>query len=156
MPQFEKIISFRSKEGHEYLIQFKRFNNEYTNYNIPIIDISLISTNEILAYNSLESLLKITSIIEEYLISNDAVLYFYCDTKELNRRNKKITPQEFRSKLFTSLFEIKTKGDKSMCIKNYIINDGIGGDHFISVISNIKNKYILDDINKLLESFYKN
>lgn len=52
-------------------------------------------------------LLKISNVIGEIFEENEnLVLYFYCDDMhEIQRRDSSITPQKFRSELFTRMFE---------------------------------------------------
>lgn len=52
-------------------------------------------------------LLKISSIIAEIFEDNEnLILYFYCDDMhDIARRNKEVSPQMFRSKLFSKMFD---------------------------------------------------
>ena len=56
---------------------------------------------------NLTILLKISNIIGEVFEENEnVVLYFYCDDMhDIPRRNTNISPQKFRSDLFTRMFE---------------------------------------------------
>lgn len=49
----------------------------------------------------------IFGFIAGFLLDNEnAILYFYCDDiNEINRRNHDITPQKYRSRLFSRMFD---------------------------------------------------
>ena len=96
------------------------------------------------------TLLQITSIIKEYLNENDVVLYCYCDDKAINKSKNKenVTPQEYRSKLFSVIFE---KEADAKFINNRIIING-DTDHYIHLIAQKKNSAHIDLIsNELLK-----
>lgn len=60
-------------------------------------------------------LLKISNVIGEVFNDNEnLILYFYCDDiHDVLRRNKGLTPQKFRSNLFSRMFD------------KYILSNGI-------------------------------
>lgn len=100
--------------------------------------------------NNSATLLQITSIIKEYLNENDVVLYCYCDDKAINKSKNKenVTPQEYRSKLFSAIFE---KEADAKFINNRIIING-DTDHYIHLIAQKKNSAHIDLIsNELLK-----
>jgi len=138
--ELEKKIPFVTAEGYEYLVNFMEFSANGINYGIPIIDVSitLMSTN--IEHNSIKTLNVFTDIIDNYLKQHNVVLYYYCDTAPIkmrdNRKNK-LLPQEFRSKLFSSMFD--QRNFDNYILKEIRITDLERGDHFTSLISNISN-----------------
>lgn len=70
---------------------------------------------------SISSLTKIANFLFNFLSENpNAILYFFCDDKnniEFNKNNKPhLLPQEYRSKIFSILFERICKKE---CISNF-------------------------------------
>jgi hypothetical protein len=146
----EKEVPLITKEGYNYLISFSKFPTEnLPKLTIPVVDLTISVENNVGVNNS-ATLLQITSIIKEYLNENDVVLYCYCDDKEVNKSKNKenITPQEYRSKLFSAMFE---KEADANFINSRII---ITGDtvHYIHLIAKKKNSAHIDLIsNELLK-----
>ena len=96
--------------GNEYLIRIEDCQNLPDEImkelgNIKILDITLerISGEQ---YTNSGILSKISTFIAGVLLDNEnAMLYFYCDdVHDVKRRNMKITPQKFRSDLFSAMF----------------------------------------------------
>ena len=102
-------IPFKTEEGYEYLVVFQEYPNYTSIFGIKIVDVSIILMNEEIEHNSYKSLIKFVKIIHQYLESNtDVILYYYCDISPIKirgNRKRKYSYQEFRSKLFLSLFE---------------------------------------------------
>ena len=62
----------------------------------------------------MEAMNKIGSELQKVLeVNPNIILYFFCDFKEetirINKKNKSIPPQEYRSRLFSNLFERRMK-----------------------------------------------
>lgn len=101
-----------SNEGDEYLILINSFEKsifpdsiiELLN-NIEIVDITLerISGKHT---TKPDILFEIANFIAGFLFDNEnIILYFYCDDMhDIGRRNQSITPQKFRSDLFSTMF----------------------------------------------------
>lgn len=98
---------------------------------------------------ALNELLYIARELIKYLKENDVVLYYYCDTIDAQRsvRNSIRSPQEFRYLLFDKIFE--RYGDLSLIKDDVIISEN--GGHFISFITNVKNKSVLTEISNEVE-----
>ena len=129
----EEVIPLKTDEGHEYLLSFSEMNNIPSEIETPIVDVSLTLTNEINVPNNASTLFKITDHTKEFLDQNNVILYYYCDTSEITKRDKDMMPQEFRSRLFEAFF--KRKCDNSVLLKSIIIEDDEIGHHYISLIS---------------------
>lgn len=96
--------------GNEYLIRIEDCQNLPDEImkelgNIKILDITLerISGEQ---YTNSGILSKISTFIAGVLLDNEnAMLYFYCDdVHDVKRRDMEITPQKFRSDLFSAMF----------------------------------------------------
>lgn len=147
----DKVIPFTSKSGNKYLIQFGIFKG-YQDLGIPVVDVSLVLAEHNSANNSIKDLKDISQIIIDYLNKHDVIIYYYCDNKEIKRRDRKILPQEYRFRLFDRLF--CWLNHKSLIKNDIIINDDSNNDiHFISLISNKRNieriKDISEEINRM-------
>ena len=142
----ETIIPFRSKDGNQYLIEFKIFDSGI-DFGIPIIDVSLVLVEAKSKNNLISELFYISNIVDSYLRDNDVVLYFYCDNSEIDRseKNKHILPQQYRSMLFDRLFKKKMKDH--LIKRDIVIGDLNTNDiHCISLISTISHERILTKI----------
>jgi hypothetical protein len=109
--------------------------------------------NNEIEYNSIKTLNIFVDIIHNYLNQHNVVLYYYCDTAVIKmriNREEKLLPQEYRSKLFSSMFNKKNIDD--YLLAEIRISDPERGDHFTSLISSINNvdkiKLIEDDLKK--------
>lgn len=77
------------------LIEFKDFR---------LVEVTFETNDPELGLN-IKSLGLIAKQIETLLIENDCVVFYVCDNSEINRRDKSISPQQFRNDLFSVLFE---------------------------------------------------
>lgn len=70
-----------------------------------------------------KTLRAICDILFRFMKDNDtAVLCFYCDDMtEVSRNHKELTPQEYRSRLFSRMFEMYVKANGISDIINYCI-----------------------------------
>ncbi|MFN2261573.1 MAG: hypothetical protein ABR595_05870, partial [Psychroflexus sp.] len=102
---------------------------------------SIVLMSNLYTNNSIKTLLQFSNIISEYLNSNHVILYYYCDTSPINmrgNRKKEISPQHYRSKLFSKIFQ---KGNFDAYIEKSIrISDPENGNHFTSIISLKRNQ----------------
>ena len=77
-------------------------------------------------------------------------MYFYCspnDTDIAIRPQKEITPQEFRSRIFVSLFNrINNKFGENYILMTYIMGDDDTEKYYNHFISHKKHKNIVEDI----------
>lgn len=116
----------RAVNGDEYLVRIESFNREMLPDDvkallgsIEILDISLerVSGNTPTSPNVL---FDISNFIAGVLNDNpETILYFYCDDiHDVDRRNRSITPQKYRSQLFSRMFDHYTRSHDI----DYIIN----------------------------------
>jgi hypothetical protein len=115
-------VSINSKLNDEYRIILSPFNLDIIPYevqellgdDIEIVDVTLERVKGINP-TDIGILLKISNIIGEILNDNgNLILYFYCDDMhDIPRRDKALTPQKFRSLLFSRMFD------------KYILSNGI-------------------------------
>ena len=107
-------VSINSKSEDEYRIILSPFNleiipcevREILGDNIEIVDVILERTKGDNP-TDIGVLLKISNVIGEIFNDNEnLILYFYCDDMhDILRRDKGITPQKFRSNLFSRMFD---------------------------------------------------
>lgn len=107
-------ISICSDSEDEYCITLSPFENSIIpdeiklllGKNIEIADITLERIKGTKP-TRIDVLLKISNIIAEIFEENkNLILYFYCDDMhDILRRNKRVTPQKFRSDLFSCMFD---------------------------------------------------
>ncbi|HAT81658.1 MAG TPA: hypothetical protein DCS17_09950 [Flavobacterium sp.] len=154
--ELDQEITFTTDEGYEYLIRFTEFPQDNFEYNIHIMDVSLILMSDGVEKNSTKTLLFFSKCINEYLLKNDVILYYYCDTAEIqmrSNRNKKMLPQEFRSKLFSAMFD--QKNFEYYILKAIKVSDPTNGDHYVSLISHIKNTRTIEQIEQDILKYNK-
>lgn len=154
--EIEQVISYETKEGNKFKIRFSLFNQEgIPSLEIPVVDVVLISEDESIWQNNPITLFEIADLIKEYLNLFNVILYYYCDHAEIKMRKsrKKVSPQEYRNKIFNVLLDRKL--DNALDKRSFHIKDDLNGDHYITVISRSENKHELDKIllemNKLLK-----
>lgn len=116
-------VSINSKLNDEYRIILSPFNLDIIPYevqellgdDIEIVDVTLERVKGINP-TDIGILLKISNIIGEILNDNgNLILYFYCDDMHniSRRENREVSPQKFRSDLFSRMFD------------KYILSNGI-------------------------------
>lgn len=85
-------------------------------------DVTLIrkSGSEYVGYNML---FAVSDILANFLSENDdAVLCFYCDSNtDVRRNHNKMLPQEYRSRLFSRMFDLYTKSHKLSTLVNHCV-----------------------------------
>lgn len=139
-------IPFETSEGNKYILSFTLFNQSNVPIKTPIIDISLVSINQISLTNSIRTFNYITTVISDYIINKNVILYYYCDVSEIfYRGSRKIESyQEYRFNLFNSLFHKVSNPD--LFIKNIIIDDELNGNHYISLIYKENSKEEIEQL----------
>jgi len=130
----KKIVPLITKEGHKYLVQFDFLEKNILpdGITVPIVDI-LISVENNVGINNGSTLSLFAQIIQDFLKENDVILYCYCDHAEISRSSRKqdLSPQEYRSLLFSAMFA--RQGNNDYVNQLIVINDEV--DHFIHLIS---------------------
>ena len=141
-------------DGHQYLLRFEDFENPPMDIDaelgVKVVDISLVSESEVATINNIGTLNIISTTIFNFLDENDVVLYYYCSKDTIYQRTnrKKIPPQQYRSKLFLTLFNkiIKKYQERDYINKPIIIPDELYGDHYIHFIAESKHSDKLDKL----------
>lgn len=140
-------ISFEinSAKGDKIKVALSYYDNETIGYisespslrSATLYDVTLIrvSGTGIIDYNTLSI---VSRTLANFLMDNeDAILCFYCDDlTEVLRHNRKVSPQEYRSNLFSKMFERYTKANKVSGFVNHVVKIVDKGTprfaHFIS------------------------
>lgn len=115
-------VSITSSIDNEYRIILSPFNlnvipdkvRELLGNEIEIADITLERVKGNTPTN-IDILLKISNVIGDIFNDNEnLILYFYCDDMhDITRRDKILSPQKFRSELFSRMFD------------RYVLSNGI-------------------------------
>lgn len=89
----------------------------------------------------MEAMTSISTELQRILnVNPNIILYFFCDfdgkTITIRQRDEQIPPQEFRSRLFSLLFDrAVNKGNRNKFInRKYVVNIGEDGDAYIHLI----------------------
>ena len=151
MSEFSYNIT--TEEGNEYIISFKEYQSSLIpDLSIPLFDVAL-TEKVIKQTNNLKTLFIFSDYVERFLHDHNAILYYYCDDAEISKRNKEVTPQEFRHNLFNSLFDRKV--NDNVVRETVILTDEDGLTHYITIFSNKKNEAELDRVLKHLSGLDK-
>lgn len=155
-------VSILSQSGDEYRITLSPFENDiipneikalFANkgYCIEIVEATLSSIKG-KSYTGVEVLFKISNVIGEVFAENkNMILYFYCDDMhEIARRDKTITPQKFRSRLFSMMFERYIKSNNISDIVNIPIELKADRDIYIHLIARTEHLVIVDAIKNFI------
>lgn len=150
----ELEIPFETVEGYQYLVSFREITPHQNDYGIPLIDVSIVLMSLNIESNSYKTLNKFIEIIFGYLLINDVIIYYYCDVvpiKIRENRNTKFSHQEFRFKLFSTMFS--KRNSKEFYLQEIILNDKEENNHYTSLISRVENKdkveLVKSDVEKL-------
>lgn len=151
-------IPIECSEGHQYLLKLTDCKNLPIESTIDIVDIALISVTNVDIINNAGTLNKIAVILSNFLDDNDVVLYFYCskDPIKLRKNRKEVSYQEYRSSLFSSMFNRTAKRSKMTYInKLVVLKDNIYGDHYIHLIAKTNFSNMIDELESHLNSLMK-
>lgn len=123
--------------------------------NVELYDVTLarVSGQGVISFRALS---RIAEILADFMTENmNAMLYFYCDnhqTFKYVRERNNITPQAYRSQLFSKMFDryiINTGNESYINNRIYIKAED---EHFIHLICHKKHKFIAERIeNKLYD-----
>lgn len=100
-------------------------------------DVSMYRVGDDYGSAGQRALNAVSRTLASFLIDNDdVVLCFYCDeSTDVARHNQAITPQEYRSRLFSAMFDRYVHTNKLVDFVNYIIRIENGGQpHFAHLI----------------------
>lgn len=137
------LHSFTTIDGSVYSISFSLFKADILDIDIDVFDLILKQVKDC-GNNNYEVLMHLTKLVFSFLEDHDCIIYFYCDFAPIKKSKKSnhLSNQQFRSKIFTALFE-KLKHQSKIEEKpfNYILRtaeiiDADNGNHYISLISN--------------------
>lgn len=152
------IIPIDCKDGHQFLLKLTDCRNLPIDTDIEIVDIALIDASRSFGINNAGTLNKIASILLNFLEDNDVILYFYCakDPIRIRKGRREISYQQYRSRLFCSMFDRITIGYKNRYInKSIVLRDSTYGDHYIHLISKVEYSKIIEHIDGQLDKFNK-
>lgn len=118
-------------------------------------DVTLVREygNDFVGYKMLS---VVSDTLAHFLIDNDdAVLCFYCDAQsEIKRSHASVSPQEYRSLLFSRMFDRYTSGH---CLKDFVnhrvrleIDDNPDNDQFAHFICRKRHEEAVADIERKL------
>lgn len=151
----DKKVTLNFNNGTSYKLLFFEFklNSLPIEIKIPIVDITLESSNNKLQ-PTINNLISIAETIKAFLLENDVILYYYCDRSPITyRKNRIISPQAYRSQLFHTLF---LRLESPNIIKEAtIISDSDNENHYITIISTLKNMGELNRISQELQKLQK-
>lgn len=151
----DKKVTLNFNNGTSYKLLFFEFklNSLPIEIKIPTVDITLESSNNKLQ-PTINNLISIAETIKAFLLENDVILYYYCDRSPITyRKNRIISPQAYRSQLFHTLF---LRLESPNIIKEAtIISDSDNENHYITIISTLKNMGELNRISQELQKLQK-
>jgi len=145
----DSLIPYTTDEGINYLIKFTVFSPEKLpeEINLPVIDIVIETDSAVHDINNdSKVLIQITKIISDYLKEEEAILYYYCSDREIkkSKRNKHLSHQEFRSKLFSAMFSLNKATD--LINKLIVIDDPSRNNHYLHLIGDKKHESVINRI----------
>ncbi len=124
---------------------------------LEVIDVTL-SRRAGQGFATVYTLGEISRIIADVFMDNkDAILYFFCDDMTpIPHTNKEILPQEYRSRLFSLLFERYIRENNIEDVGNYPvrINDVDGHPMIIHLFARDSHRQYVDIIKKDLMTNY--
>ena len=142
----EQIISLETKEGHEYLIKLNPIdiNVVPTDVQIPVVDVTIELVNDVPVVNNAGTLFQIAAALNNYAACHNVILYCYCDSAPIQKRNPDLLYQAYRSQLFVKMFEKQNNED--YINEKIIIEDPVNGNHYIHLFSKKQNILAIESI----------
>lgn len=101
---------------------------------------------------SIAMLNSISEAIASFLFLNpNVILYYYCDEKDVKRRDSEVLPQEYRSNLFSAMFARRMERIGSTDITDYpIMAESVNGPIYIHIIAWNKHAFIVEQIKDMI------
>ncbi len=152
-------VPIQSSGGRQYLLNFTENKSLPIKLDVDVVSMTLSLVSETTtAINNMDVLNKITTIVFNVLDDNDVISYFYCSKDPINQRQNRqmMSPQEYRSHLFSTMFDkISDKHKPGTFInKTIILRDETEGDHYIHLIVRSKYKDKIDEFAQSIEVFF--
>jgi len=154
----DHTYSYSTAQGSEYIISLSPFESDVLDgQKVKVFDLilKLITINGNDNYDLLNHL---ANLVFKFLEENGGIVYFYSDNAPIlkSKNNSHLSNQEYRNKLFRSMFErLKRKAKIEGLVFEYImrttiVKDSINGDHFISLISKSSEGQEIEDISNMI------
>lgn len=127
------------------------FTNDPLTLSLIFYDVALIRIAGS-ATVGIRTLKAVSDVLYRFMCENEtAVLCFYCDDlTDVPRRHKEMAPQEYRSNLFSRMFDMHVKDNKIEGFVNSRIKIGEGSDaryaHFITPKQYLPAVKMLEDM----------
>lgn len=144
--------------GNEYLLEVDTFNKALLveagiNPTYEIYDVVLKRLSGC-QKSSLGALSKLSSFLYGLLIDNPkAILYFFCDVRDVDRSvaHMRYSPQEYRSRLFSAMFEYESRQHPNAhWVNNQIIISTTEGSAYIHLITLQQNQDVVNQIKQIV------
>lgn len=142
----EQTVPYTTREGNNYLIKFEIFpcSSLPLSIEIPVIILTLVQVDK-LEQNGHGFFKYLAQYVCEYLNEFDVILYYYCDHADIEmRKTRCFSPQQYRNEIFWKVYE-SIPNNPLYRLQIYIA-DNKYGDHYISLISQMKNQETLDKL----------
>ena len=151
-------IPIDCEDGHQFLLKLTDCRNLPIEPGIEIVDIALIDASSVVGINNAGTLNRISLILLNFLEENDVVLYFYCakDPIRIRTRKEGVSYQQYRSRLFCSMYDRVTNSHAGRFInKSIVLRDSTYGDHYIHLISKVEYSEVIESLEGHLSNFNK-
>lgn len=154
----------QTSEGDKYLVLIESMAMDTLFYEEDVAFLNNIELVEITlerVFGNHKTTAKVLTEISQFIagVINDnlnAVLYFYCDDmNDIQRRNKSISPQKFRSNLFSKMFDRYTTSNNISDYVNTSIEIKADRHIYIHLISRSANQIYVDYIKNRICSLSK-
>jgi len=140
-----KSFTINSTEGHEYVLGFSSFDSILLPDSITkkVIEV-VIAIEDYKGINNAKTLFTFTKHIKSFLAKNDVILYSYCDNKHIERgeRHQHLTPQEYRSLLFQTMFN--KDNSEEFINKPIELTDVSNEKHYIHLFARAESRVELE------------
>ncbi len=144
--------------GNEYLLEVDAFDKGLLaeagidpSYEIYDVVLKRLSGQQM---STLGTLSKLSSFLYGLLVDNpNAILYFFCDVRDVDRSaiHMKYSPQEYRSRLFSAMFEYERRLHPNIdWINNKIVISTTEGSAYIHLITLQQNQDIVNLIKQVI------
>lgn len=155
-------------EGYNYIIDLQKIDIKelapdiIDEVKVDIYDVNLKLYGAKVAdinFNNPATLYRIGSVLLDFIIENDAILYYFCDTKPIKKSEKRkhLSHQEFRHLLFETMYDyvkIRRKVE-SLTDNSIVINGGEQEKYYLHLLSFTKHQPTVDLLSNELQELNK-
>lgn len=145
-------VSLQTPNGDKYYVYLSPLSKDWWNdLDLPEKDLEIyqvvLDREKGTGKTDMHVISEITNFIANVFLNNDVIFYYVCDDlNEIPNGSHSIPPQEYRSRLFSMMFDryITSHSIKGIFDTPIIIKDAVGNKQYIHIIARSQHNASID------------